>query len=48
MVLLSPEIGVIPLAALAIWQARLGHLLGLQKLEWNSILPEYEPYKYGI
>jgi alpha-beta hydrolase superfamily lysophospholipase len=47
MVLLSPEIGVIPLAALAIWQARLGHLLGLQKLEWNSILPEYEPYKYG-
>jgi hypothetical protein len=35
------------LAALAIWQARLGHLLGLQKLEWNSILPEYEPYKYG-
>jgi alpha-beta hydrolase superfamily lysophospholipase len=47
MVLLSPEIGVIPLAALAIWQARLGHLLGLQKLEWNSILPEYEAYKYG-
>ena len=47
MVLLSPEIGVIPLAALAIWQARLGHLLGLQKLEWTDILPEYEPYKYG-
>jgi alpha-beta hydrolase superfamily lysophospholipase len=47
MVLLSPEIGVIPVAALAVWQARLGHLLGLQKLEWNSILPEYEPYKYG-
>jgi alpha-beta hydrolase superfamily lysophospholipase len=47
MVLLSPEIGVIPLAALAIWQARLGHMLGLQKLEWTDILPEYEPYKYG-
>ena len=47
MVLLSPEIGVIPIAALAIWQARLGHLLGLQKLEWTDILPEYEPFKYG-
>jgi alpha-beta hydrolase superfamily lysophospholipase len=47
MVLLSPEIGVIPVAALAIWQARLGHLLGLQKLEWTDILPEYEPFKYG-
>jgi alpha-beta hydrolase superfamily lysophospholipase len=47
MVLLSPEIGVTPAAALSIWQARLGNLLGLQKLEWNSILPEYEPYKYG-
>ena len=47
LVLLSPEIGVIPVAALAIWQARLGHLLGLQKLEWTDILPEYEPFKYG-
>ncbi len=47
LVLLSPEIGVVPVAALAIWQARLGHLLGLQKLEWTDILPEYEPFKYG-
>jgi len=47
LVLLSPEIGVIPMAALAIWQARLGHLLNLQKLEWTDILPEYEPFKYG-
>ena len=47
MVLLSPEIGVVPIAALAVWQARLGHLLGLQKLEWTDILPEYEPFKYG-
>jgi len=47
MVLLSPEIGVIKAAALAVWQARLGHLLGLQKLEWTDILPEYEPFKYG-
>ena len=47
LVLLSPEIGVIKAAALAVWQARLGHLLGLQKLEWTDILPEYEPFKYG-
>ena len=47
LVLLSPEIGVVKVAALAIWQARLGHLLGLQKLEWTDILPEYEPFKYG-
>jgi len=46
-VLLSPEIGLTKLAALAVWQERLGHLLGLEKLAWNSILPEYDPYKYG-
>ncbi len=28
-------------------QERLGHLLGLEKLAWNSILPEYDPFKYG-
>ncbi len=47
LVLISPAIGVTSLAALAIWQARLGDLLGLPKLEWNSVLPEYDPYKYG-
>ena len=46
-VLLSPSIGVSKLAVLAIWQSRLGRVLGLQKLAWNAILPEYEPYKYG-
>jgi alpha-beta hydrolase superfamily lysophospholipase len=46
-VLLSPEIGVGRVAALAVWQARLGHLLGLEKLAWNSVLPEYDPYKYA-
>jgi len=45
--LLSPQIGVTKLAVLAVWQERLGHLLGLEKLAWNSILPEYDPYKYG-
>jgi alpha-beta hydrolase superfamily lysophospholipase len=47
LVLLSPEIGISKLAALAKWQERLGHLLGLEKLAWNSLLPEYDPYKYG-
>jgi len=46
-VLISPSIGVTSMAFLAKWQARLGHLLGLKKLEWNSILPEYDPFKYN-
>ena len=47
LVLLSPAIGVTRVAALAVWQARLGHFLGLEKLAWNSILPEYDPFKYN-
>ncbi len=47
LVLVSPAIGVTPGAAFAVWQARLGHLLGLEKLAWNSILPEYDPFKYN-
>ena len=46
LVLMSPEIGITGLAALAVWQERLGHLLGLEKLAWNSILPEYDPFQY--
>jgi len=45
--LLSPEIGISKVAVLAVWQARLGALLGLDKLSWNDILLEYDPYKYG-
>ncbi len=45
--ILSPAIGVTSVAVLAVWQARLGHLLGLDKLAWNVILPEYDPFKYG-
>jgi alpha-beta hydrolase superfamily lysophospholipase len=47
LVLISPAIGVTPLAAFAFWQARLGHLLGLDKLAWNSIDLEYDPFKYN-
>lgn len=45
-ILLSPGIGISSAAALAVWQGRLGHLLGFEKLAWNSILPEYDPFKY--
>ncbi|WP_334079042.1 alpha/beta hydrolase [Microbulbifer sp. M83] len=48
LVLISPEIGVSRMAALAIWQARLGWLLGIDKLQWDSVHQlEYEPFKYG-
>lgn len=47
LVLLSPEIEITRLAAFAIWQERLGFLLGLEKLQWNAIQPEYDPYKYN-
>ncbi len=46
-VLISPSIGITPLAAFAIWQARLGVLLGMPKLAWSNILPEFDPFKYG-
>ena len=47
LVLLSPQIGVTAVAGLAVWQARLGRILGMEKLAWNDILPEYDPFKYG-
>ncbi len=47
LILLSPEIGITKLAGLAIWQERLGHVLGLEKLAWSAIQPEYDPFKYG-
>ena len=45
-VLISPEIGVTRMAALAVWQERIGRLLGLKKLAWTAIGPEYDPFKY--
>ena len=47
LVLISPALGVTRLAALSVWQARLGRWLGLPKLAWNSILPEHNPFKYS-
>lgn len=47
LLLVSPAVGVSPVAALAKWQRRLAILPGLEKLTWNSINPEYDPYKYN-
>ena len=47
LVLISPAIGVSSLAPYAVWQGRLGALLGLDKLEWTDIKPEYDPFKYN-
>jgi esterase/lipase len=46
MIMLSPAIGLKPIAAFAKWQASLGQVLGQDKLMWNSIENEYDPYKY--
>ena len=46
-VLVSPEIGITPAAAFAIWQKRIGWLLGLKKLAWNDVHLEYDPFKYN-
>lgn len=47
LVLISPQIGVTKIAALAVWQERIGHILGLEKLRWNDVLPEFDPFKYN-
>lgn len=46
-VLMSPEIGISRAAAYANWQARVGDFLGLDKLAWSSVLPEFDPFKYN-
>ncbi|MDF1823918.1 MAG: alpha/beta hydrolase [Verrucomicrobiales bacterium] len=46
LVLMSPAVGVTSMASLAIWQRRLGYVLGLEKLGWNAIGTEYDPFKY--
>ncbi len=46
LVLFSPAMGITPLAALTPWQARLGRVLGLEKVAWNSIELEFDPFKY--
>src|SRR5690606_41877887 len=43
LVLISPAIGVGRLAALAAWQGRLGHSLGLETLGWVCLSAEHFP-----
>jgi len=46
-IMLSPAMGVSPIAALAKTQVRVAKLLGIPKLAWMSVQPEYDPYKYN-
>jgi len=45
--LISPQIQITAAAALAKWQSLLGQFFDLGKLAWNSLQPEYDPYKYN-
>lgn len=47
LVLISPEIGISPIAALAVWQARVGELLGITQLAWDTVEAEFDPFKYN-
>ena len=47
LILYSPAIGVSKMAPFAVWQSRISHFLSLPKFEWNSIEPEYDPFKYN-
>ena len=47
LILMSPAFAVAPIAAFAIWQARIGALLGIDKLAWQIVMPEFDPYKYN-
>ena len=47
LVLLSPAIGVSPVAAIAVWPARIARWTRWQKLAWTETPPEFDPYKYN-
>ncbi|GIU05552.1 alpha/beta hydrolase [Shewanella morhuae] len=47
MIFISPAIGLAPIAAAARWQSWTGRLLELDKLQWNSLQVEYDPFKYN-
>lgn len=47
LVLISPEVGITPVAALASWQAWFGEILGITQLAWDTIEVEFDPYKYN-
>lgn len=47
LVLVSPAIGLTPVAALTPWLERLAHLPGLERLAWTAILPEFDPFRFN-
>ena len=47
LVLISPAIGIHPLAGLARLKNGLSYLPGLGRMAWVSIQPEFDPYKYN-
>jgi pimeloyl-ACP methyl ester carboxylesterase len=47
LVLVSPAIGITPLAELTRWFDLLGKLPGLEQLAWTSLVPEFDPFNYN-
>jgi alpha-beta hydrolase superfamily lysophospholipase len=47
LVLISPAVGITPLAALTPWFERLSRLPGLEQLAWTANLPEFDPFNYN-
>jgi len=47
LIFFSPALAVSRLAALARWQRWASYLPGMSKLGWNSLVLEYDPYKYN-
>ncbi len=47
LILMSPAIGVTPFAFFASWNRTLSWIPYFQKFAWESILLEYDPYKYN-
>jgi len=46
-ILMSPAIGITPFAFFASWNRALSWLPFFQKFAWESVQPEYDPYKYN-
>ena len=46
-ILMSPAIGITPFAFFASWNRLLSWLPFFEKFAWQSVLPEYDPYKYN-
>jgi esterase/lipase len=47
LVLISPELALPTVASLAKFQLALSRLPGLSKLAWESVMMEYDPFKYN-